>query len=498
MADITVTYKDAVNLSVECDTGILQEINDFFTFEVPGARFMPAYRSRMWDGKARLFNMFNKELPVGLIKYLEDFAAQLEYKVDNQVESMGDIVSSQYIEKYAKDLNLHSGGKPIEIRDYQIQAVRKGIQGARSLLLSPTASGKSLIIYTLMRYFQERNKRQLIIVPTTSLVEQMYGDFQDYASEVDWAASENCHRIYGGKEKSNEYPVTISTWQSIYKFPKKWFEKFDVVYGDEAHLFKAKSLTTIMNKCQNAHWRFGTTGTLDGTKTHRLVLEGCFGPVTKVITTKELMEDGRVANLDITCLLLEHTDEEKKLHKTLKYQEEMDWIVRDDWRNNFITNLALDCKGNTLVLFQFVEKHGSVLYEKIKSKSGEGRPIYFVYGGTDTEQREKIRALTEKVNNAIIIASYGTFSTGINIKNLHNVVFASPSKSRIRNLQSIGRGLRLGDNKVACNLYDIGDDLSWKSRKNYTLEHLIERIKLYNEEGFKYKTIKVSKDGSKH
>ena len=242
-------------------------------------------------------------------------------------------------------------------------------------------------------------------------------------------------------------------------------------------MFKAKSLTTIMNKCQNAHWRFGTTGTLDGTKTHRLVLEGCFGPVTKVITTKELMEDGRVANLDITCLLLEHTDEEKKLHKTLKYQEEMDWIVRDDWRNNFITNLALDCKGNTLVLFQFVEKHGSVLYEKIKSKSGEGRPIYFVYGGTDTEQREKIRALTEKVNNAIIIASYGTFSTGINIKNLHNVVFASPSKSRIRNLQSIGRGLRLGDNKVACNLYDIGDDLSWKSRKNYTLEHLIERIK---------------------
>ena len=151
-----------------------------------------------------------------------------------------------------------------------------------------------------------------------------------------------------------------------------------------------------------------------------------------------------------------------------------------------------------LVLFQFVEKHGSVLYELIKEKAGKDRPVYFVYGGTDTDQRENIRKLTEDANDAIIIASYGTFSTGINIKNLHNVVFASPSKSRIRNLQSIGRGLRLGDNKVACNLYDIGDDLSWKSHKNYTLEHLIERIKLYNEEGFNYKTVKVSKNGSKH
>ena len=493
MADITVTYKNAVNMHVECDTGILQELNDFFTFDVPGAKFMPAYKSRMWDGKARLFNMFNKELPVGLIKYLLDFSKQLEYTVDNRLESKGDIVSTEYVEKFAKGLNLHSGDKPIEIRDYQIQAVRKGIQGARSLLLSPTASGKSLIIYTLMRYYQERNKKQLIIVPTTSLVEQMYGDFQDYASGVDWQASMNCHRIYGGKEKSNEFPVTISTWQSIYKFPKKWFEKFDVVYGDEAHLFKAKSLTTILNKCENAHWRFGTTGTLDGTKTHRLVLEGCFGNVTKVVTTKELMDDGKVANLDITCLLLQHKEEERKAMKTMKYQEEVDWLVRDHWRNNLISNLVIDQKGNSLVLFQFVEKHGSVLFDMIKKKADKDRPVYFVYGGTDTDQREEIRSLTEKCDNAIIVASYGTFSTGINIRNLHNVVFSSPSKSRIRNLQSIGRGLRLGDNKVSCKLFDIGDDLSWKSKKNYTLEHLVERVKLYNEEGFKYKLVKVDK-----
>ena len=492
---ITVTKKNEVYLNIECDVGIAQEVNDFFTFEVPGARFMPAYKSRMWDGKARLYNMYAKELPVGLLKYLKEFSEQLEYKLKIDIDDVGDPVSNEFVEKFAKGLKLQSGGKDIEIRDYQIKAVAHSIREGRSMLLSPTASGKSLILYNLVRYYQSRNKKQLIIVPTTSLVEQMYGDFQDYATADDWKASENCHRIYGGKEKSNEFPVTISTWQSIYKFPKKWFEKFDVIYGDEAHLFKAKSLTSIMNKCVNAPFRFGTTGTLDGTKTHKLVLEGCFGPVHKVTQTKTLMDKGELAELKVTCLILEYPDEDKKSVKNMNYQEEMDFIVSHSKRNAIIRNLSVTQKGNTLVLFQYVEKHGDILFDMIKRKVDVKRPVYFVYGGTETEQREQIRALTEKSNEAIIVASYGTFSTGINIKNLHNVIFASPSKSRIRNLQSIGRGLRLGENKTSCNLFDIGDDLSWKSRKNYTLNHMIERIKLYNEEGFKYKLVRLSTHG---
>lgn len=493
---ISVTKKNEVFLNIECDVGVAQEINDFFTFEVPGAKFMPAYRSRMWDGKARLYNMYAKELPVGLLNYLKEFAGQLEYKLKIDIEDVGDPVSNEYVEKFAAGLKLQSGGKDIQIRDYQIEAVAHSIREGRSLLLSPTASGKSLILYNLIRYYQARNKKQLIIVPTTSLVEQMYGDFQDYATADEWKASENCHRIYGGKEKSNEFPITISTWQSIYKFPKKWFDKFDVVYGDEAHLFKAKSLTSIMNKCVNAPFRFGTTGTLDGTKTHKLVLEGCFGSVHKVTQTKTLMEKGELAELKVTCLILDYSDEDKKSVKDMNYQEEMDFLVSHSKRNVIIRNLSITQKGNTLVLFQYVEKHGSILFDMIKQKVTDGRPVYFVYGGTDTEQREQIRALTEKSNDAIIVASYGTFSTGINIRNLHNIVFASPSKSRIRNLQSIGRGLRLGDNKTSCNLFDVGDDLSWKSKKNYTLNHMIERIKIYNEEGFKYKLIRLPTNGT--
>ena len=487
---IKVSKKNEVHLKIETEPGISQELNDFFTFEVPGARFMPLYKNRMWDGKARLFNMYRQELYVGLLPYLQDFADTLEYKVELDIENIGDPVSTKYVENFAEKLNLQSGEKDIEIRDYQVEAVKHAINTGRALLLSPTASGKSLIIYNLIRYHQHLNRKQLIIVPTTSLVEQMYGDFQDYATANDWAVSENCHRIYGGKEKSNDYPVTISTWQSIYKFPKSWFDKFDVIYGDEAHLFKAKSLTTILDKCVNAKYRIGTTGTLDGSKTHKLVLEGIFGQVKKVITTKKLMESKQVADLKIIAMVLDYPEVDRKTVKGMSYQEEMDWLVSNHKRNLVIRNLSTTQKGNTLVLFQFVEKHGRILHDMITKKCPD-RKVFFVFGGTDTETREQIRSITEKEEDAIIIASYGTFSTGINIRNLHNIVFASPSKSRIRNLQSIGRGLRKGDNKVSCNLFDIGDDLQWKSKKNYTLTHMVERIKIYNEENFNYKLVRV-------
>jgi superfamily II DNA or RNA helicase len=259
------------------------------------------------------------------------------------------------------------------------------------------------------------------------------------------------------------------------------------VVGDEAHQFKSKSLISIMTKLADAKYRYGFTGTLDGSQTHKWVLEGLFGPSYKIIKTNELMKKGHVATLDINVLLLKHPP-----NKFENFEEEVQYIINHNRRNNFIKNLALDLKGNTLILFARVEKHGEPLYNLINNSNIiENRRVFFVHGGIDTEDREEIRDITEKERNAIIVASYGTFSTGINIKNLHNVIFASPSKSRIRNLQSIGRVLRKGDNKTKATLYDIADDISYKSRKNYTLNHLIERIKVYNEENFNYDIVTV-------
>ena len=241
-----------------------------------------------------------------------------------------------------------------------------------------------------------------------------------------------------------------------------------------------------MTKLHKAKYRFGFTGTLDGTQTHKWVLEGLFGPSYKIIKTDELMKKGHVAKLDINVLLLKHP-----ASKFETFEDEVQYIINHDQRNKFIRNLALDLKGNTLILYSRVETHGRVLYDMINSNVLEQREVFFVHGGVVAEDRENVREITEKEDNAIIIASYGTFSTGINIKNLHNVIFASPSKSRIRNLQSIGRVLRKGSNKTKATLYDIADDISYKTRRNYTLNHLVERIKIYNEENFNYDIISI-------
>ena len=198
------------------------------------------------------------------------------------------------------------------------------------------------------------------------------------------------------------------------------------------------------------------------------------------------MRQGHLSQLDIQCLILKHPPQTFET-----YNDEIEYLISHDQRNNFIKNLALDLKGNTLVLFQRVEKHGAILYEKINKNKSEDHKVFFVHGGVDAEERELVREITERENNAVIVASYGTFSTGINIKNLHNVIFASPSKSRVRNLQSIGRVLRKGKGKVKATLYDISDDCSTKSRRNYTLNHFIERIKIYNEEKFNYDIITI-------
>ena len=372
-------------------------------------------------------------------------------------------------------------------REYQIEGVYDALRHNRKLLISPTASGKSLMIYSIVRYFVENKKNTLIVVPTTSLVEQMYKDFADYG----WAVGSYCHKIYAGRERETDSQVIITTWQSIYKLPRKYFERFSVVVGDEAHQFKSKSLISIMTKLADAKYRFGFTGTLDGTQTHKWVLEGLFGPSYKIIKTNELMKKGHLAKLDINVLLLKHPP-----NKFETFEDEVKYIIGHNRRNNFIKNLALDLKGNTLILYARVEGHGLPLYELINNNNSiENRNVFFIHGGVDTEDREKVREITEQENNAIIVASYGTFSTGINIKNLHNVIFASPSKSRIRNLQSIGRVLRKGNKKTSATLYDIADDISYKSRRNYTLNHLIERIKVYNEENFNYDIVNIPLKG---
>ena len=495
---IKIKKKNEAFLEIITEPSIEHELAEHFCFFVPGYKFMPAYKNRMWDGKIRLYDLRKKTLYTGLFQYIKEFADARQYDIelDNGTYGMPGAKNLIDIPALLNELTLTAGGNKITPRDYQLEALEHALSNSQSLLLSPTASGKSLIIYMAIRFFLEASDQSiLLIVPTTSLVEQMYSDFADYSQFDEWNVEENCHKIYAGREKYNiPNRVVITTWQSIYKEKSEWFQPFGMVVGDEAHSFKAKSLTAILEKCTECKFRMGTTGTLDGTQTHQLVLEGLFGPVHKVTTTKKLMDSNDLAQLDINILLLKYADEFCKVKRD--YQAEMDFIVKYEPRNNFISNLAMDSVGNTLILFQYVDKHGKPLHnmltDKFKKMDIIDRRLFYVSGETDVDTREEIRAITENESDAIIVASMGTFSTGINIKRLHNIIFASPSKSQIRVLQSIGRGLRKSSDGINTKVYDIADDLHWKSRKNYTLVHAAERIKIYSKEKFDYKLYDIN------
>tara|TARA_R110000765_G_scaffold9042_3_gene28562 strand:+ start:13982 stop:15496 length:1515 start_codon:yes stop_codon:yes gene_type:complete len=500
MPDIKIEKVDEsfVRILTE-DFGILQEVQEEFSFLVPGHQWMPKFKCGMWDGKLRLLNMRNRTLPSGLLYKLLDFCKNRKYsiEVDDALVDVDIATPEQkHLLSYFDTLNISdSKGKRIQPHDYQIEGVCHALENYKSILKSPTASGKSLMIYLMSRYFMEQvsgTQQILVIVPTVSLVSQMYGDFHDYSLNDSTfnVTEQSVHTIQGGRSKDSNAPIVISTWQSIFKQPKSWFAKFGMVVGDEAHQYKAQSLSKIMEHLGNAWIRVGTTGTIpDDAPVNKLVLEGHFGPVYNVITTKKLMDRGNIAQLNIHSLVLKYSADERKAFGGMPYKDEIDYIVSNKARNRFIRKLALSLKGNTLVLFNYVQKHGIPLHADITKHAKDGRKVFFVSGGTAADDREACRRIVEGETDAIINASLGVFSTGVNIKNIHNIIFAAPTKSQIRVLQSIGRGLRKSDNGKATTLYDIVDDLSYGKRKNYALKHGIERSKIYLKEKFSTKSV---------
>jgi len=477
---IQITEIDSVYLKIDCERGIAKELSSYFTFRVPNFQYTPAFKNRIWDGKIRLFNMINGYLYRGLLDHLLLFLRERNYGAEYHPKYSTETPTTEDLEQFIDGLSVFSGEKSITLHPHQRLAIKQAITDKRLLLLSPTGSGKSLIIYGLIQYLLDKipsDKKILVIVPNTGLVAQMLHDFKDYSGSSD----NPYHVIYSGQSKQTTKRIVISTWQSLYKESENYFSQFGAVFGDECHLFKAKSLTAIMTKLRDCPYRIGTTGTLDGTDTHRLVIEGLFGNVFAVTTTKELIDSDLLSKLKVECLILQYPIKTVEQIKKAKYQDEIDWLVSNDKRNKFISGLAQSTRGNTLVLFNYVEKHGIPLFNMLKTGK---KKVYLIYGGTDTQDREKIRQIVNSEENCILVASYGTCSTGINIKNIKNIVFSSPSKSVIRVLQSIGRGLRKAQNKDEVVVYDIGDDLHWKRYRNHALRHLDERILIYNKEKF--------------
>lgn len=482
MEKVIISKVDEVFIHIDCSKAVSQELYDYFSYHVPGYQYMPKFRKGWWDGKLKIYNKQNNTIYAGLRQQIEKICEERGYEVTHESDFSQQEFSLKEAAEFIRSLNLPSNRTP---RDYQLNALVKCIREKRRMTLLPTGSGKSLSIYMLACYYPGK---KLIIVPSLSLIHQAAQDFVDYNCDPN-----SINTIYAGQDKENIKDLCISTWQSLVNMPTKWFDQFSVVICDEAHRAKADELKKIMSKL-SCEYRFGFSGSLDGSDANEMVITGLFGPIKRGITTKELIDRGNLANLKIKVILFNYSDEDKKKVKNFEYKDEVLFLIDHQKRNNFIKNLALSLSGNSLVLFQYVQKHGELLYNLIKEEIGD-RKLFFIHGGVDGEERNDIRAIVEKEKDAIIVASKGTFAEGVNIQNLHNIIFAFPSKSRIKNLQSIGRGLRKSDTKDTCTLFDLSDSLEYEDYRNPTLNQLQARLKLYKEEKFEYKLYKVDLKG---
>lgn len=465
---IYVEKNDESDLIIHANDGILNEINTFFSFPNPNARWLKTKAAQIKAAMTHMFRLRTKRLPVGLYAHLAQFGKDRGYPLEGW-KPLASNISLAEVQAFINTLNLPDDIKPYE---HQVLGVTKALRYMRRVLESSTSSGKSLIIYCIVRYLDKMGYKGLIIVPTLNLQSQIASDFMTYARNP----------------KSLDLKVDVQLWQSIQNNDSDYFKLYDYVIVDEAHHGEARVLTNILRKCVNAKYKIGLTGSVKDSKIPRLVLEANFGPITTLITNKEAIDKGISTDLLIKGLVLRYPEAELRAVGVAKftYQDEIKWLLYNPVRNNFICNLAISLKCNTLIMVTQIE-HGEILVAQLLKKSEGTRKVYWVHGGTEAEDREAIRKIAEHEQNAIIVGSV-VFQEGMSLRNLHNIIFTSPTKSKIRVLQMIGRGLRLLAGKEVCTLFDIVDDLRIGSIVNYTLTHWIERLSLYNRESF---TVKV-------
>jgi superfamily II DNA or RNA helicase len=495
METIKVSFLNNSNVKIHCPDDVRMELSETFSFYIENAKHHPLVKARRWDGKIRLYNSAKSTLPVGLVPELSKFVTDRGYNISIDKEVVecfsNPIVSKDMFTSALKNIPLSSGGNVINAYDYQLKMAYYAIKHKRQVFLSATSTGKSASIYLINRLLQElTTDKLLIIVPSVSLVEQLYGDFKDY-SELDdeWIVEHNVEKLYSEYSYTGKTQILISTWQSLLPIYKakdfEFFEQFKSVVVDECHLAKGDSLQKLVNACTQAEYKIGLTGTLDGSLTNEMVIKSSLGPVVKIQSIKQATESGRVSPLKIECIELKYPTDTKSYTKSLDYQAETSFLNGFEKRNNFILNLVKNLKGNTLVLFNRIEEHGDVLNELLTSELPD-RSIFYIHGGVEGSERNDIRSIVEKEDNAIVLASSGTMSTGVSVKRIHNIIFSSSSKSIVRILQSIGRGLRLASDKEECTVYDLFDNFE-QSKPNFSLSHAQHRFSIYAEQEMNFR-----------
>jgi len=468
-------------------------LSDHLKFRSPTARWSKKVKMRLQTGDVYLYNRKDHLVLKGLYNRILLFARVNNYKIKSTLTDEA-TVPMERAESYASKVLVNIKDKgAVHLDKYQQDAVAKAIHYERLLLLSPTSSGKSAMMYAMVRWYLSYKKRIVIIVPSTWLVDQMYQDFVQYAKDIDpkFDPEKTFHRLYSGQPRKFSQPCLITTWQTLSLLETKFFNGFDVIIGDEAHGFNAKVLSLMMKTNVRSKVRIGMTGTIDDLKVHLYNLEGYFGPTYQVSTTKTLMDEGRVSQLSIEFICLNYKNFDQLLESKgyaskhrLEYTEEVDLIQNVQKRTDFIAQLgAKVIKGTTLILFQNIA-HGKAIVESLKAMNLDDIDVHYIDGQVEVDGRQEIKSIVESSKRHVIVASYGVLRQGVSIPSIDAIIFAHPTKSKIRSLQSIGRGLRLKDGKSSCTLYDIVDIFSSAGRASYCSVHGRERASFYQAEQF--------------
>jgi superfamily II DNA or RNA helicase len=483
MKDVIVERVNAAMIRIYTeDEGIRKSIHEHFTYKEPG---FVKNKWTKWNGDVKLFKLRGNLLPYGCLQMLLELCREngWSYELDTAFASDISKVTKAELNDWIETLQLRSDGIPIEPYDYQRQGLYLGIKYNRMVILAATSAGKSLIAYMLTRYYEmlsnEDGKKILILVPSQMLCDQMYNDFQDYSSANGWPVRDNCHVIMEGRPKNANKMVYISTWQSIYEEDEEYFKQFGRIINDETHLASGKSISRIMDCSTNAYQRVGMTGTLKAEKIHPILVMSLFGPIQRVVTTKQLIDAGRATEVNIKMIQLNYPTEECEYVTSVKYQDEIDFLIKHRHRAKVMAALAASVKGNTLMMFDRLEHIELVRLEL--EKLSHGKQVYVITGAVDRDERMDIKAIAEREDGVIVLGTAGCVSTGLSIKKLRNLIFAHPSKSIIRVLQAVGRILRLHDEKGDANVYDFVDNFSFEGKPNYALKHAMERWNIYKE-----------------
>ena len=467
MPDLEFIKVNEVYLKVRCNEGIARELSAEFSFQGPTWK-KPKWAGKDWDGRIKLFDLRGNRIYRGLLDKIIAWADKQKYTHDWEFpcNAMNPAAIAEWANKTAPP------DKPL-FEDQQ-ELLCQAVHANRGTIISPTGSGKSLIAYMLVRWYKTKT---LIIVGTKNQCNQYARHFAEYGVP-------DIHQVYdyAGMVPATDQQVTVATWQTLLNLPKTFFDGFGLVIGDEAHTFKAASLVQIMTSLTQTPYRFGMTATLANkdAKVHALTIEGLFGPIIKGRTTAQLIENKRLATVDIYCVILRYPEEVRKKFRAASFNEEVDFLVSYPPRQRYICNLASALKGSTFVLFRLVEKHGAELYQLIESRK-PGK-THIVWHDTETDVREAVRLTADADADTTVVASSGIFSTAVDVPNLANAIFAHSFKGWTQILQSIGRTLRVTPTKKSATIYDIVDDLSWGDRQNYGVRHYLERLRLYYRE----------------